>query len=198
MEDLLKEILQAVKRRGWSARQASMMAVGTPELIRDMRRGRVPSVERFRALCEVLGLEFYVGRPRSESPLVPERLERAIEFTEKMNDRSPNGLTHAERARIASSAYALMGEGIEDEGKAGVQISDGPAGAWPIGRPAFSESPESPESVVSRELSEPSGSPGTLWGFLNSPAFRACVTYTVPPESPKSPEFLKSLNSPGT
>ena len=70
-----------------------MMAVGTPELIRDMRRGRVPSVERFRALCEVLGLEFYVGRPRSERLLVPERLELAIEIAEKANDLSTPRLT---------------------------------------------------------------------------------------------------------
>ena len=40
---------QALEARGWSARQASMKAVGTPELIRDMRRGRSPSVQRFRA-----------------------------------------------------------------------------------------------------------------------------------------------------
>ena len=41
-----------------------MRAHGSPELIRDMRRGHVPSVERLRSLCEALGLEFYVGRPR--------------------------------------------------------------------------------------------------------------------------------------
>jgi len=125
MEDLLREILQAVRRRGWSARQASMKAVGTPELIRDMRRGRVPSVERFRALCEVLGLEFYVGPPRSESPLKPERLQQAIRLAEDMSERSPNGLTHAEKARVASSAYVLMSGRIEDGSKAGEQISDG-------------------------------------------------------------------------
>ncbi len=125
MEDLLREILQAVRRRGWSARQASMRAVGTPELIRDMRRGRVPSVERFRALCEVLGLEFYVGPPRSESPPEPERLERAIKFAEEMNERSPNRLTRAERARIASSAYALMSEAMGGKTWTGRPTRDG-------------------------------------------------------------------------
>ena len=44
MRDLPGEIERAVKARGWSARQASLHAVGTPELIHDMRRGRVPSV----------------------------------------------------------------------------------------------------------------------------------------------------------
>ena len=33
-------------------------------MIRDMRRGHVPSVERLRSLCEVLDLEFYVGQRR--------------------------------------------------------------------------------------------------------------------------------------
>ena len=196
MEDLLAEVERAVRTRGWSARQASMMAVGTPELIRDMRRGRVPSVERFRTLCEVLGLEFYVGPPRSESPLEPERLERAIEYAEKMNDRSPNGLTHAERARIANWVYALMGEGvlmdegIEDKGKTREQVSHGLAGAWSTGHP------ESAGSAKLSEPSEPSGSPGTLWGFLNSPAFHACVTYTVSHVSPEPPVFLSSPKSP--
>ena len=33
-------------------------------MIRDMRRGHIPSVERLRSLCEVLDLEFYVGPRR--------------------------------------------------------------------------------------------------------------------------------------
>ena len=64
VEDILREIDAALERRGISARAASMRAQGAPEMIRDMRRGHVPSVERLRSLCEVLGLEFYVGPPR--------------------------------------------------------------------------------------------------------------------------------------
>ena len=64
MEDILREIDAALERRGLSARAASIQADGAPEMIRDMRRGHVPSVERLRSLCEVLGLEFYVGPPR--------------------------------------------------------------------------------------------------------------------------------------
>ena len=33
-------------------------------MIRDMQRGHVRSVERLPSLCEVLGLEFYIGPPR--------------------------------------------------------------------------------------------------------------------------------------
>ncbi len=32
-----------------------------------MRRGRVPSAERLRSLCDALGLEFYIGPPRDTS-----------------------------------------------------------------------------------------------------------------------------------
>ena len=55
-------------------------------MIRDMRRGHVPSVQRLRSLCEVLDLEFFVGPPRMrrddgrDLPDVPLRtLERAAQ-----------------------------------------------------------------------------------------------------------------------
>lgn len=64
VDDILREIDDALRRHGISARAASIRAHGSPELIRDMRRGHVPSVERLRSLCESLGLEFYVGPPR--------------------------------------------------------------------------------------------------------------------------------------
>jgi len=65
-KDLLAIINHALDERGISARKASILATGTPELVRDMRRGRVPSVARFRALCDVLNLEFYVGPTRAD------------------------------------------------------------------------------------------------------------------------------------
>ncbi len=86
--DLLKIIDRALNEQGISARQASLLAIGTPELIRNMRRGRVPSVERFSALCDVLNLEFYVGpkysqkspsvRVVSERQIIPDMLEEII------------------------------------------------------------------------------------------------------------------------
>jgi len=111
MQDLLDEIERAVRARGWSARQASMRAVGTPELIRDMRRGRVPSVERFRALCDVLGLEFYVGPPRSGSRPQPHQLEQAIEAAESVIAATGRKMTHAQKASVVSTIYYLIGEG---------------------------------------------------------------------------------------
>ena len=111
MRDLLDEIERAARARGWSARQASMRAVGTPELIRDMRRGRVPSVERVRALCEVLDLEFYVGPPRSGSPVDTRRLEQAMETAESVLAATGRKLTHGDKARTVSTIYDLLGEG---------------------------------------------------------------------------------------
>ena len=113
MQDLLDEIERAVRARGWSARQASIRAVGTPELIRDMRRGRVPSVERFRALCEVLDLEFYVGPPRGESPVDASRLEQAVETAESVLTVTGRKLTHGDKARMVSTIYGLIGKGSE-------------------------------------------------------------------------------------
>ena len=66
-ENLLRVIDKALEDQGISAREASIRATGTAELIRNMRRGRVPSVERFQALCNVLKLEFYVGPTRIQS-----------------------------------------------------------------------------------------------------------------------------------
>ena len=111
MQDLLREIERAVKARGWSARQASLRAVGTPELISEMRRGRVPSVERIRSLCQVLDLEFYVGPPRDERPVDTERLERAFETTERVLALTGRSMRLAEKARVVSSVYDLIGEG---------------------------------------------------------------------------------------
>ena len=88
-----------------------MRAVGTPELIRDMRRGRVPSVERFRSLCEVLGLEFYVGPPRSGNPVDARQLEQAMETAESVLAMTGRTLTHSEKGRMVATVYDLIGKG---------------------------------------------------------------------------------------
>ncbi len=80
-KDLLRIIDRALDEQGISARQASLLATGTPELIRNMRRGRVPSVERFCALCDVLNLEFYVGpKYHQKSPSVRAVSEKQTMF----------------------------------------------------------------------------------------------------------------------
>ena len=65
VKDLIKLIDAALLERGWSARQASIEATGSAHLVARMRRGQEPGVRRLKALCEVLGLEFYIGPPRT-------------------------------------------------------------------------------------------------------------------------------------
>ena len=73
MENVLSVIEAARKERGLSARAASMKA-GSPHIIRDMRRGHIPSIDRLRRLCDALGLELTIApvrpgpRPVSDAP----------------------------------------------------------------------------------------------------------------------------------
>lgn len=63
---LVRDVDAALKRRGVSARQASIAVVGHDGLIRDIRNGRLPSVDRIEALANFLGLDFYLGPPRAK------------------------------------------------------------------------------------------------------------------------------------
>ena len=84
-----------------------MRAVGSPELVRDMRRGYVTSVERFRALCEVLDLEFYVGQRREEVPVDEARLAVALETAHE----GLEGGGAAAHARLVIAVYSVLGRG---------------------------------------------------------------------------------------
>ena len=110
MRDLLSEFERALRARGVSASQASMEAVGSKDLLREMRRGRVPSVERVRALCEVLDLEFYVGPHRRSSSVDSHRLERALEAAERGLGLTGRTMDYRNKARFVSAIYDLIGE----------------------------------------------------------------------------------------
>ena len=76
MKDLLELVEQALISKGMTARQASIKASGKPDLIATLRRGRAPSVERIRSLCEVLDLEFHIGPRRREAD--PDALRKRL------------------------------------------------------------------------------------------------------------------------
>ena len=95
-------INRTLRARGWSARQASIEAVGSHELIRDMRRGRMPSVERLRALCDVLDLEFNVGPRREVGTIDEPRLEDAVDSTERTLGTIASRLRRGRRRRRLS------------------------------------------------------------------------------------------------
>ena len=60
----MRTILDAARESRQSEREISLEATGKHAAISSLKTGRIPSVERVRRLCEVLGLEFYVGPPR--------------------------------------------------------------------------------------------------------------------------------------
>ena len=108
MEDLLATINRALRSRGWSVRQASIAAVGSHEFIRDMRRGRMPSVERLQALCDVLDLEFYVGPRRETGTIDEQRLEDAVASTERTLNIHAIALETRAKARAIIAVYELL------------------------------------------------------------------------------------------
>ena len=56
-------ILAALARSGRAGREVSIAAVGHESAIRSIKRGMDVRTSTLRALCEELGLEFYVGPP---------------------------------------------------------------------------------------------------------------------------------------
>ena len=110
MREILNEIEHALRASGLTASQVSLRAVGSKELIHEMRRGRVPSVERCKALCEVLDLEFYVGPRRHAPPVDAVRLERALEAADHGLGLAARSLDSASKARFVATIYDLIGE----------------------------------------------------------------------------------------
>ena len=112
MHELLELIDEVLAERGWSARQASIEAIGTPNLIMNMRRGRVPSIHRLRALCDVLGLEYYVGRPRTVrgAEFDVDRLTLALDAVAAEFPDADGRLSVHDRAQLLVAVYSLLGE----------------------------------------------------------------------------------------
>ena len=107
MEALPDIINRALRARGCSARQASLEA-GSPELIRNIRRGQVPSVARLRTLCEVLDLDFYIGPRREAGAVDEERLFEAVVALERAVAAGTISLTPRARAAAIVEVYELF------------------------------------------------------------------------------------------
>ena len=100
-------INRALRARGCSARQASLEA-GSPELIRNIRRGRMPSVERLKVLCEVLELEFYIGPTREMGAIDERRLREAVASTERTLGTHGIALEPEAKADAIAAIYDLL------------------------------------------------------------------------------------------
>ena len=110
MDDLIDEINRALRARAWSAQHASRQIGGSPEFIRNLRRGNVGSIEKFRTLCEVLDLEFYVGPRRQLGAVDERRLEQAVATLERVLLESDYVLDPEDKASVVAAIYGFIGE----------------------------------------------------------------------------------------
>ena len=109
MEDLIDNVNRALRASGWSAQHASRQVGGSAEFIRNLRRGHVTSITKFRALCEVLGLEFYVGPVRDPAAVDERRLEMAIVMLERALLDSEFVLAPEGKASVVAAIYEFVG-----------------------------------------------------------------------------------------
>lgn len=107
MDDLIDEVNRALRARGWSAQHASRQLGGGPEFIRNLRRGYVTSLAKFRSLCEILDLEFYVGPKREAGAIDERRLEQAIATLERVLLDSDFVLHPEDKASAITALYAF-------------------------------------------------------------------------------------------
>lgn len=69
-QDIYEKLEQARRQLGLSQAELGLLAFDKPTdtSLQNMRRGSAPSFERVERLAEVLGLECYIGSPRSPLP----------------------------------------------------------------------------------------------------------------------------------
>ena len=107
MDDFIAEVNRALRERGWSAQYASRQLGGSPEFIRNLRRGYVTSIEKFRNLCVILDLEFYVGPKREAGAVDERRLEQTITTLERVLLETSYVLDPEDKASALAALYAL-------------------------------------------------------------------------------------------
>ena len=112
MDTLTSRITDAINRalraQRYSAHQASLEVGGNPDLVRNLRRGRLPSVARLGELCEVLGLELYVGPPREAGAIDERRLRDAVARTERTLGAHGIALAPEAKADAIAAVYDLL------------------------------------------------------------------------------------------
>lgn len=62
---LCRYVTECLEKSGRAAATVSKAVVGHDGLIRDIKKGNVPTADRVKALCAELGIEFYIGPPRN-------------------------------------------------------------------------------------------------------------------------------------
>ena len=105
---LRDQLLHLMDGKGISDRRLSMLATGSTDTVRNIRRGSNPRTDTLEAICGVLDLEIYLGPPQDdpgpEPPAPPEILD-ALGLAEgaslkgRRRGRSSGGSRRAWRAR---------------------------------------------------------------------------------------------------
>ena len=113
------QLLAAVGRSRLSERRLSMLATGSTDTVRNVRRGAVPRVDTFEALCQVLGLELQLGpalsHPDDEDALrhrSPPRFSGSRELpVHEWSDPSEDGYLRArDGSRVAPAPEDVLDE----------------------------------------------------------------------------------------
>ena len=78
---LRQRLLELIDRSGVSDRRLSLLATGSTDTVRNMRRGSTPQLDSLEALCFVLGFRLEMvpldepGQPPEGAPAVEKRPE---------------------------------------------------------------------------------------------------------------------------
>ena len=106
MQPFVEIIEDELKRRGASAISEALRVGLSRDAIRSILRGRVPSVDRAVEICEALGLEVYIGRPRGPGGTPQDAAAAAAELFHRAQ-----GELERLRARAAAAATRFDNEG---------------------------------------------------------------------------------------
>ncbi len=117
-----EQLLSLIAGRNVSDRQLSLLATGSTDTIRNIRRGSSPRTDTLEALCAVLGVEIHVGPPRDaagreEDPPPPIPDPQPPEAPVPPEIREVLGLAEGATLRDAVQAIEqrLSGEAWRDE-----------------------------------------------------------------------------------
>lgn len=106
-----KALEQYLALKGLSPITAARTAGLNRDAIRSVFRGRSPSVDRAAEICESLGLEFYIGPPRTEIPSIDlDRLSLAIETAEEALAVAHKEMDPQKKAELVLAVYEFFAE----------------------------------------------------------------------------------------
>ena len=102
--------LDLIDRSGVSDRRLSLLATGSADTVRNMRRGSSPRLDFLESLCRVLGFRLKMaplnepGQPPEEAPAVERRPEWSRRLREEIRQDLVKILDLAEQVGVGSQA----------------------------------------------------------------------------------------------